>query len=229
MVILLQNARLGGGDVGRLSWEGNSGRRLRFDSDPSETPFKLLVHEHEIRRVRLVKYLGLMVDDCLTWEAHVEYITGKMNRSIGILKRVRHIVRKDSLMLLYQTMIEPYFRYCNVVWGQCNEGLKDKLQNLQNRAARTIAKLKYYEADHQKLLSDFGWLSVRDLITYDTGVFMYEIVHSLAPGHITDLFVSKKLFIDIALDLLKWKYFHSPSKFKVRPRGHYILGCQDLE
>ena len=64
----------------------------RLDSDPSETPFKLLVHEHEIRRVRLVKYLGLMIDDCLTWEAHVEYITGKINRGIGILKHVRHIV-----------------------------------------------------------------------------------------------------------------------------------------
>ena len=134
-----------------------------------------------------------MADDCLTWEAHVEYITGKINRGIGILKRVRHIVWKDSLMLLYQTMIELYFRYCNGVWGQCNEGLKDKLQNLQNRAARTIAKLKYDEADHQTLLSDFGWLSVRDLITYDTWVFMYKIVHSLAPGHITDLFCKQEI------------------------------------
>ena len=84
-------------------------------------------------------------------------------------------------------MIEPCFRYRNVVWGQCNKGLKDKLQNLQNRAARTIAKLKYDEADHQKLLSDFGWLSVRDLITYDTKIFM------LAPGHITDLFPKQEI------------------------------------
>ena len=89
---------------------GTSQKLHQLDSDTSETPFKLLVHEHEIRRVRLVKYLGLMVDDCLTWEADVEYITGKINRGIGILKCVRHIVRKDSLMLLYQTMIEAYFR-----------------------------------------------------------------------------------------------------------------------
>ena len=77
--------------------------------------------------------------------------------------------------------------------GQCNEGLKDELQNLQNRTARTIAKLKYDQADYQKLLSDFGWLSVRDLIIYDTGVFMYKIVHSLAPGHITDLFCKQEI------------------------------------
>ena len=172
---------------------GASQKLHRLDSDPSETLSKLLVHDHEIRRVRLVKYLGLMVDDCLTWEAHVEYITGKINRGIGILKRVRHIVWKDSLMLLYQTIIEPCFRYYDVVWGQCNKGLKDKLQNIQNKAARTIAKLKYDEADHQKLLLDFGWLSVGDLIIYDTGVFMYNIVHSLAPGHITDLFCKQEI------------------------------------
>ena len=73
------------------------------------------------------------------------------------------------------------------------EGLKDKLQNLLNRAARTIAKLKYDETDHQKLVSDFGWHSVRDLITYDTTIFMYKIVHSLAPGHITDLFCKQEI------------------------------------
>ena len=45
---------------------GTSQKHHRLDSDPSETPFKLLVDEHEIRRVRPVKYLGLMVNDCLT-------------------------------------------------------------------------------------------------------------------------------------------------------------------
>ena len=71
---------------------GTSQKLHRLDSDSSETPFKLLAHDHEIRRVRLVKYLGLMVDDCLIWEVQVEYITGKINRGIGILKRVRHTV-----------------------------------------------------------------------------------------------------------------------------------------
>ena len=44
---------------------GTSQKLHQLDFDPSETPFKLLVHEHEIKRVRVVKCLGLMVDDCL--------------------------------------------------------------------------------------------------------------------------------------------------------------------
>ena len=111
--------------------------------------------------------------------------------------------------------------------GQCNEGLKDKLQNLQNRAARTIAKLKYDKADHQKLLSDFGWLSVRDLITlYDTVVFMYKIVHSLAPGHITDLFCKQEIVHRHCTRSAESANIFIPQRnLKL---GHHILGCQDL-
>ena len=77
-------------------------------------------------------------------------------------------------MTLYRTLVEPYLRYCYIVWGQCNETLKDKLQTLQCKAACTVAKIRYDDADHMKLLCDFGWISVRNLIKFDLAVFMYD-------------------------------------------------------
>ena len=118
----------------------------QLDSEPDVTPYKLYVSGFEIRRVKVVKYLVLMVDEFLTWEHHIEYVIKNINRGIGILKRVRHFLHRESLIILYQTLIEPYYRYCSIVWGQCCETLKDKLQVLQNRAARTIARLKYEDA-----------------------------------------------------------------------------------
>ena len=78
--------------------------------------------------------------------------------------------------------------FTSIVWGQCCETLKDKLQVLQNRAARTIARLKYEDADHEKLLIDFGWLNVRNLIAYDPGVFMFKAMNNIAPEDITRMF-----------------------------------------
>ena len=89
-----------------------------------------------------------MVDDALTWSKHINYISTKIARGVGILKRTRSFLPKQSLLTLYQSMIEPYFRYCNIVWGQCNETLLDRLQTLQNRAARVIANVSYEAADH---------------------------------------------------------------------------------
>ena len=94
-----------------------------------------------MRRVKIVKYLGMIVDDKLVWDQHVDNISSKITRNIGIFKHIRHFIPQESLLLLYHTLIEPYFRYCSIVWGQCGETQKDKLQTLQNKAGRTIAKL----------------------------------------------------------------------------------------
>ena len=129
----------------------------------------------EVKRVKLVKYLGLMVDDKLVWDQHTDYISSKIIRGIGILKRIRHFISRDSLLLLYYTLIKPYFRYCSC------ESLKDILQTSQNKAARTLAKLRYDEANHYELLTEFGWLSVGNLISLDTAIFVYKEINNLHP------------------------------------------------
>ena len=52
------------------------------------------------------------------------------------IKRERHIVPKATLQLIYRALIHPHFNYCNTIWGNCGITLTNKLQKLQNRAAR---------------------------------------------------------------------------------------------
>ena len=72
-----------------------------------------------------------MVDDKLVWDQHIDY---KITCHTGILKCIRHFIPRESLLLLYRTLIILY-------GGQCVETLKDRLQTLQNKTARTIVKL----------------------------------------------------------------------------------------
>ena len=74
------------------------------------------------------------------------------------------------------------------MWKQCGESLKDRLQTLQNRAAQTIARVRYAEADHDTLLANFGWLNVGRLIKLDLGVFVYKELLSLHPERDESLF-----------------------------------------
>ena len=131
-----------------------------------------------------------MVDDAFTWSQHIDYISTKLARGVGILKRTRSFLPKQSLWKLCESMIEPYFRYCNILWGQCNETLLDRLQTLQNRAARLIANVSHEAADHNSLLCDYGWLNVYNLILLDLGVFMYKTQKGLAPDGFYDLYHS---------------------------------------
>ena len=76
-------------------------------------------------KLKVTKYLGMIEDDILTWEDHIDYITLKIYGGIGIIRRVRQLIPEKALLLLYM-----------------RRKLKDKLQALQNRAARSIAKVK---------------------------------------------------------------------------------------
>ena len=75
------------------------------------------VHGHTVKRVYKAKYLGIVIDDKLTWKDHIDYVSLKIKRNLGIMKLVRNDIPKESLIALYRTMVEPYLRYCNNIWG----------------------------------------------------------------------------------------------------------------
>ena len=50
-----------------------------------------------------------------------------------MLRREKSFVSFETLKYIYQALVKPSFDYCSMVWGNCGEGLKEKLQRLQNR------------------------------------------------------------------------------------------------
>ena len=132
-----------------------------------------------IKRTRFTKYLGLIVDDTLKWDLHIDYISKKVKKNIGVVKHVKTCIPKDSLIMLYKTLVEPYLRYCNTTWDKYGHLSLNKLQALQNRAARVVMGIKYEEADHNFILTSLGWMHVKQLIDYDTASFMYKLQKEL--------------------------------------------------
>ena len=63
-----------------------------------------------------------------------------MKRNLGILKCMSKTLPTESLCLLYKALIEPNIRYCSIVWGNCGETLKDKLQILQKQGCKDYHK-----------------------------------------------------------------------------------------
>ena len=76
----------------------------------------------------------------------------------------------------------------DTVWGYCNETLLDKLQVLQNKAARVIKGSKFENTNHPVLLKELCWLNVRQLIFIDTAILMYRVANNLAPEPISDMY-----------------------------------------
>ena len=114
----------------------------------------LAINDFRVTQVATAKSLGVTIDDNLDWGSHMEKIVKKVSSGIGAIKRVRHLVPQATLQLIYQALIHPHFSYS--VWGNCGITLRNKLQKLQNRAARVL-KFSDYDEDADYPLELLGW------------------------------------------------------------------------
>ena len=124
-------------------------------------PLKLSIDNVAIEHVSSVKSLGIFIDENLRWQTHIDKLSKKVASGIGAIKRIRPFVPPPSLHYIYNALIQSHFDYCNPVWCNCGKTLFDRLQKLQNRAARVLT-FSSYDADANRLIRQLDW---KDLST----------------------------------------------------------------
>ena len=91
------------------------------------------------------KFLGVIVDNQLNWNAHIKHISNKISKSAGILRLLRDIFPKHILKTLYLTLTYPYFNYCNLIWGAAHITNLNPLVILQKKCIRIINRAGYLD------------------------------------------------------------------------------------
>ena len=84
----------------------------------SETP-SFMINDHSVMQVSTAKSLGVHIDQNLSWECHMQSICKKIASALGAIKRIRHVIPFNVLINVYDSLIQPHFDYCNVVWSNC--------------------------------------------------------------------------------------------------------------
>lgn len=79
--------------------------------------FKLSIASTELYQVSSTRFLGIIMDENLNWKEHVEWMTKKVNKSLGKIRKISHQVSSKCLIILYYSLICPYLSYCNMVWA----------------------------------------------------------------------------------------------------------------
>ena len=97
------------------------------------------INGQPITCVTKTKFLGVIIDNKLSWKEHISYVCGKVAKGIGIVSKVRKYLNKSTLLELYYSFIYPYLTYCNQVWGLSCKSHMDALVKLQKRAIRIIS------------------------------------------------------------------------------------------
>ena len=80
--------------------------------------FKFKMNGKKLYPSKYVKYLGVLIDSHLTFSYHMNSISTKLSREIGILSKIRHYVKKDTLRSIYFGIFSSILTYASQIWGQ---------------------------------------------------------------------------------------------------------------
>ena len=80
---------------------------------------ELFIDGLPIEQVRVMKFLGVLLNDTLTWGDHIAHISTKVSRSLNLLRRLSWFLPKSLLLLYFKSYVIPTFDYCDVAWSNC--------------------------------------------------------------------------------------------------------------
>ena len=166
------------------------GSRQRL-STLDQSSMSLSVDGLPLKRCTEAKCLGVLIDEHLTWKKHIESITCKVSMGLRTLKTIKPFLNRDCLIKVYKATIEPYFDYCSLVWDSIDTTLTNKLQVLQNRAARIITGASYLTVRTSDMFEQLNWEKLSERRMRQKAIMMFKIVNGMAPPYLVDMFSRK--------------------------------------
>ena len=127
------------------SWVHDNGLKLNikktkymiFTKRP-KIDFEIYLNGVLIEKSTCERFLGVLVDDKLSWSNHISAISSKISRNSGIIYKLKGIVPESVLKILYNSFIQSNLNYCSSVWGLKSKNSVEPLFRAQKKAIRAI-------------------------------------------------------------------------------------------
>ena len=150
----------------------------------------VFIENKQIKQVYECKTLGVKIDQHLSWKGNTDEICKKVTAGISAIRRIRPFVAQDTLILIYNAIVRPYFDYCYEVWDVFGAAQSKRLQKLQNRAARIILNVSN-DVEHNIALHALGWEPLQMERKKAKAKIMYKLLNKMGPKSLTNLFSYK--------------------------------------
>ena len=154
----------------------------------SDGNFELKMANHVISRTKTYKYLGLILDEKFSWADHINEVCWKISQAAGVIFKVRHLLSKDALILIYHALVGQKLRYGLICWATASKFLLTKVNVIHNKVVRYLTFSKTCSAAGP-LYRKLDLLPLDLLIEIEWGKFMYKFEKGLLPGAFNNYFL----------------------------------------
>lgn len=137
---------------------------------------KLNINNVELEQVTKIRYLGLIVDDRLSWSDHIDHVTDKVVPMISAIFKCRSYLTDKTKNMVYNAFFLSRVRYLLPIWGMCSKIHFNKIQTLQNK----ILKIMYnYDrlTNTDRLFRELKVHKLDNLLLIEQCKLVYKVLH----------------------------------------------------
>lgn len=149
----------------------------------SNLKLNLYINNTKIEQVNEFNFLGLLLDECMTWNSHIQKISSKISVVNGILSRLKRFLPSDILKIIYNALIQPHLNFGVLLWGK---NVK-RIHKLQKWAMRAITSSKY-NAHSDPLFIKLKLLKIHDIYKLSLLKFYFKYEKGLLPNYFNGMF-----------------------------------------
>ena len=96
------------------------------------------IHDTILGETEKAKYLGVIINNKLTWKDHITHICNKANRTLGFLRRNLYDCNPTLKLKCYKTFVRPILEYGSAIWDPHHKTEIQDIQKIQRRSIRFI-------------------------------------------------------------------------------------------
>ena len=190
-------------NVNKLSLNADKRKHALFykPSKTDDLPLllpKVLINDKEVERVGSIKFLGVLLDEHLSWKEHIRYTENKIAKSIGLLYRAKPFLGKHSLLTLYYSYIHTHLNYGNFSWVRTNRTNLKKLLSQQKYAIRIVNNKTRFEHT-EELFNSQKILNIYKLNILNTAISCIKFIMRLLLQYFLSFFRKSLILSKIAL------------------------------
>ena len=77
---------------------------------------QIIMNDVNVEQVKSTTFLGIIIDECLTWHDHITNVSKQLLKASGIIAKIRHFLNRNAMKLIYYALVYTYLIYGNLIW-----------------------------------------------------------------------------------------------------------------
>jgi len=153
----------------------------------SDSSLNIFIDGHDVNHVNRCEYLGIVIEQSMSWDSQIDKVCSGLTKKVGLLSRLRKSTPLDILLKIYVSSVQPSIDYAISVWGNTTKVNLDKIQRVQNYAARVITgQFDYINVRGIHIVKTLGWMNVKQRFYYFNVLLMFKCIHGFAPLYLSN-------------------------------------------